>query len=278
MRLRGMGLAALALLLVQPLEARRTRRPARVRAVKVVLPVAAETIVQARITAALIALAGRPEDWLDEPFIVAAVYYRDEFLDRYAGDESARRVVCAIRQQMTTADRLRFLRAMAALYRDAEPEAAPATLVPPVREGLSSRRRRSTHRDAVDLFAPEGTPVVAAAPGVVLQAEDGWDPADPLSTSSPRGGNSVIVYEPERQRLYRYCHLDQVRVAPGMVIAAGETIGTVGHTGANAARPGHGRHLHFEINQLEGETVRTVSADELRRMLKQAIALAQTGR
>jgi murein DD-endopeptidase MepM/ murein hydrolase activator NlpD len=44
-----------------------------------------------------------------------------------------------------------------------------------------------------------------------------------------------------------------VSAKPGSVIRAGETLGTVGHTGEHAKNPGHGQHLHLEINKLSAE-------------------------
>jgi murein DD-endopeptidase MepM/ murein hydrolase activator NlpD len=90
--------------------------------------------------------------------------------------------------------------------------------------------------------------------GVVVLAQEGWDPEQPLATVSQRGGNEVIIFNPETNRFYRYCHLDMVFVQTRDIIPAGVALGTVGHSGKNASRKGHGQHLHLEINQYDPKT------------------------
>ena len=88
---------------------------------------------------------------------------------------------------------------------------------------------RTTTHDGVDIPAPEGTPVLAAAAGAV--AEAGWDGSD---------GNYVLLSHAGGLTT-RYCHLAQASVALGDQVAAGEAIGTVGATGMAT-----GPHLHLE--------------------------------
>jgi murein DD-endopeptidase MepM/ murein hydrolase activator NlpD len=126
-----------------------------------------------------------------------------------------------------------------------------------------------SHRYAIDLFAHEGAPVYAVSRGMVVLADRNWNPASLFSTTSRKGGNAVIVFDPDRDRFYRYCHMSTVQVAAGAPVAAGQVIGSVGHSGLNAARPGHGGHLHFETNEyLEGH-VRAIDYRGLRTMLRQ---------
>lgn len=89
--------------------------------------------------------------------------------------------------------------------------------------------------DAIDIMAPDGTPIVAAAPGTV----------EKLFLSKP-GGKTIYVRSPDRRTIYYYAHLKDY--APGLAegdnVARGERIGSVGSTGnAGAAGP----HLHFAI-------------------------------
>ena len=89
--------------------------------------------------------------------------------------------------------------------------------------------------DAIDIMAPRGTPVIAAAPGRV----------EKLFVSA-RGGNTAYVRSLTRTLIYYYAHLDSYapRLAEGAVVRAGDAIGTVGSTGnANPSAP----HLHFAI-------------------------------
>jgi murein DD-endopeptidase MepM/ murein hydrolase activator NlpD len=93
----------------------------------------------------------------------------------------------------------------------------------------------------VDLAAPAGTPVFAAAEGTALA---GFDPE--------RAGVFVSVSVDPHVRLL-YCHLWRVHVTPGQVVRPGELIGEVGATGMAT-----GAHLHFEI-QVDGRAVDPVA-------------------
>lgn len=89
--------------------------------------------------------------------------------------------------------------------------------------------------DAIDIMAPDGTPVVAAAPGRV----------EKLFLSKP-GGKTVYVRSADGRTIYYYAHLQdyQPGLAEGQAVSRGQRLGTVGHTG-NASPAGP--HLHFAI-------------------------------
>jgi murein DD-endopeptidase MepM/ murein hydrolase activator NlpD len=83
----------------------------------------------------------------------------------------------------------------------------------------------------IDLVAPAGTPVTAAAAGRVVWAAflgGGW-------------GNLVIVVHRSGVRTL-YAHLSSIDVRDGDVVATGRRLGRVGETG-DATAP----HLHFEV-------------------------------
>ncbi len=84
----------------------------------------------------------------------------------------------------------------------------------------------------VDLAAPMGSPVVAAAAGVVAFAN--WDGGYGLMVKVEHGGG----YES------RFAHLSRILVAPGQKVARGQTIGLVGSTGRST-----GSHLHYEVRK-----------------------------
>ena len=106
-----------------------------------------------------------------------------------------------------------------------------------------SRAGGARVHNAIDIMAPTGTPVVAAAPGTV----------EKLVNSQGGGGITAYVRSLDRQWIYYYAHLD--RYAPGLregqQVRQGDPIGTVGFTGnANPAGP----HLHFAIHRMaQGE-------------------------
>ena len=93
--------------------------------------------------------------------------------------------------------------------------------------------------DAIDIMAPAGTPVIAAAPGTV----------EKLFFSQGGGGITAYVRSPDGRWTYYYAHLQEYapRLKEGMPVKRGDPIGKVGSTGdANPAAP----HLHFAINRM----------------------------
>jgi murein DD-endopeptidase MepM/ murein hydrolase activator NlpD len=91
--------------------------------------------------------------------------------------------------------------------------------------------RRAHH--GVDIFAPRGTPVVAAADGFVTRVG-----------TNGLGGNVIWIARPTRGEVHYYAHLETQLVEAGAFVRKGDVIGTVGNTG-NARRTTP--HLHFGI-------------------------------
>ncbi len=82
----------------------------------------------------------------------------------------------------------------------------------------------------LDLLAPAGTPVQAAASGRVVWAGPRWS-----------FGNAVLVAHGRGVRTL-YAHLSRIEVVLGQRVAAGEEIGRVGASGRAS-----GPHLHLEV-------------------------------
>jgi murein DD-endopeptidase MepM/ murein hydrolase activator NlpD len=88
---------------------------------------------------------------------------------------------------------------------------------------------RANHQ-GIDLAAPEGTPILSAAAGVVRSA-------------GPRGGyGETIEVEHSPGVTTLYAHAGATLVQPGQQVAAGQALGLVGQTGRAT-----GPHLHFEV-------------------------------
>ena len=127
-------------------------------------------------------------------------------------------------------------------------EVGPAGLAVPV-AGVKANQLSDTFtqaraggaraHDAIDIMAPRGTPVVAAAPGRVEKIFD----------SKGGGGLSVYVRSPDGRWVYYYAHLDRYApgLAEGQAVQRGTPLGTVGSTGN--ANP-DGPHLHFAIHRM----------------------------
>lgn len=85
----------------------------------------------------------------------------------------------------------------------------------------------------LDLFAPEGTPVVAARSGQVAFVDEHL-----------RGFGKTVIVEHGDGLSTVYTHLQAIRVARGQWVRQGEPLGTVGSTGRAP-----GPFLHFEVRR-----------------------------
>lgn len=121
--------------------------------------------------------------------------------------------------------------------------AAPNQLIIPVagvrpeqlRDTFAESRSEGRVHDAIDIAAPLGTPVLAAADGTILKL-----------FNSERGGTTIYQLSTDNQFIYYYAHLDRYAegLAEGHFAKQGETIGYVGDSG-NAGAGNY--HLHFSI-------------------------------
>jgi murein DD-endopeptidase MepM/ murein hydrolase activator NlpD len=123
------------------------------------------------------------------------------------------------------------------------PSGEDTWLHPRFRYGNTHFGEEPTHA-GVDIVAPRGTPVLAAADGEVVWVGYGLyrglrDETDPY-------GLAVAIehdFGYQGQRLFTaYTHLNRAEVWDGQRVSAGDVIGFVGSTG-HASGP----HLHFEV-------------------------------
>ncbi len=129
----------------------------------------------------------------------------------------------------------------------AEAVMAPgASLMIPVR-GIGPHQLRDSYADArsggrvhnaIDIMAPGGAPVVAAADGTIRRLRTGG-----------MGGVTIYQVGADGVTLYYYAHLQRYAagVREGMPVRRGEIIAYVGDTGN--AGPGN-YHLHFSVGRL----------------------------
>jgi len=91
---------------------------------------------------------------------------------------------------------------------------------------------RSSFHTGVDLIAPQGTPVVAAAGGVVS------------TVGFVHEYGNIVEVDHDNGLTSRYAHLSKSLVKVGDVVLKGQPIAHVGATGRTT-----GPHLHFEVRE-----------------------------
>ena len=121
--------------------------------------------------------------------------------------------------------------------------AAPNQLIIPVagvrpdqlHDTFSESRSEGRVHDAIDISAPLGTPVLAAADGTIVKL-----------FYSERGGTTVYQLSSDNKFIYYYAHLNRYAdgLTEGHLAKQGETIAYVGDSG-NAGAGNY--HLHFSI-------------------------------
>jgi murein DD-endopeptidase MepM/ murein hydrolase activator NlpD len=90
-----------------------------------------------------------------------------------------------------------------------------------------------TNNDGINLGAPKGSPVVAAAPGTVVYAGNDM-----------KGFGNLVLIRHQGDLVTAYAHMDRVLVKRDSVVGQGDMIGTVGKTGSVSSP-----QLHFEVRQ-----------------------------
>ena len=85
---------------------------------------------------------------------------------------------------------------------------------------------------AIDIGAPIGTPIYAAASGRVVFARKGWN----------GGYGNLVIIQHSNGTETRYAHQSKIAINAGDQVSQGDIIGYVGSTGHST-----GPHLHFEV-------------------------------
>ena len=117
---------------------------------------------------------------------------------------------------------------------NAIPTASPLALMPQPSSGLGFRADPFTGQvawhEGTDFPAAYGTPILAAAEGIVSRA--GWD----------EDYGYVVDITHKNGVMTRYGHAQALLVKPGEFVAQGQAIAKVGSTGRST-----GPHLHYEV-------------------------------
>ncbi len=116
---------------------------------------------------------------------------------------------------------------------------AEGVLAWPLRGVLYAKfgRKGNDPHDGIDLSAPAGAPVKAAAPGSVLYAGE------------QKGYGLIVIVEHANALITLYAHNRDLRVKTGQKVRDGQVVATVGDSGRTS-----GPHLHFEVRK-DGQPV-----------------------
>lgn len=119
----------------------------------------------------------------------------------------------------------------------------PKTVLPALGQLTSGFGARwGTNHNGIDIAAPLGTPIVAAADGVVIEA------------GSASGFGMWVRVQHDDGTVTVYGHMYEYSVSEGQQVKAGEQIATVGSNGQST-----GPHLHFEVWQGGGAKIDPLS-------------------
>jgi murein DD-endopeptidase MepM/ murein hydrolase activator NlpD len=103
---------------------------------------------------------------------------------------------------------------------------------------FNQARSEGRQHDAIDIMAPQGTPVLATTDGAVIRL-----------FQSDKGGVTLYELDPSGRYVYYYAHLMRYAegIEEGKQLRRGEVIAYVGDSG-NAGAGNY--HLHFAISKL----------------------------
>ncbi len=121
----------------------------------------------------------------------------------------------------------------------------PAGLEFPVSQGIddaTTHNRPGSHY-AVDIAMPEGTPILAARGGLVMDMEDDFHGGGQQEERYIDRANFVrMLHDDGSMAVYAHLQPNSARVYPGAKVPAGAWIANSGNTGFSS-----GPHLHFAI-------------------------------
>jgi murein DD-endopeptidase MepM/ murein hydrolase activator NlpD len=167
-----------------------------------------------------------------------------------------------VKLDKNTATAAGIVAALWLMWRSSRPFSWPLRGKPKLLRGfgvLAMPNRPDRWHTGVDLEAPTGTPVYAAAAGTVSRVERwGVAPTLPNNEDTTTGslkddwsyglhrGMGLVVEIDHGGYRSRYCHLSLITVAEGQTVQRGEQLGLTGETG-HAGTP----RLHWEVRRAD---------------------------
>ncbi len=124
-----------------------------------------------------------------------------------------------------------------------------------VSQGFNGQATHATgHNEfAIDIVMPEGTEILAARSGVVMDIADDFFGGGIKSSNLRRANFIRILHEDGSMAVYAHLLLESVRVYPGQKVRQGELIARSGNTGFSS-----GPHLHFVVQLNQSGTLKSV--------------------
>ena len=113
-------------------------------------------------------------------------------------------------------------------------------------EGAFSHRSPG-NRYAIDLPMPEGTPILAARNGVVLDMKMGFGRGGNSPSNRARTNYIRLLHPDGSMTVYAHLRTDSARVVIGQTVQGGEMIAESGNSGYTTAP-----HLHFAVQRNDG--------------------------
>lgn len=95
--------------------------------------------------------------------------------------------------------------------------------------------KQTSFHNGIDIAAPIGTPIYSPCNGICIG-----------NYTHATGGNTIILYDRDRNMRFGFCHLDTKYPAVGESVYKGDIIAKSGNTGRST-----GPHLHFSA-QING--------------------------
>ncbi|GAB4190094.1 MAG: peptidoglycan DD-metalloendopeptidase family protein [Wenzhouxiangellaceae bacterium] len=125
-----------------------------------------------------------------------------------------------------------------------------------ISQGFNGGQTHTTpdSRYAVDIPMDEGTPVVAARSGIVMDVQDDfYEGGADLERYGQRANRVIILHSDGTMAVYAHLAPESAYARPGQTVLAGEMVGRSGNTGYST-----GPHLHFAIQRNAGMRLESV--------------------
>jgi len=131
----------------------------------------------------------------------------------------------------------------------------PLGLEFPISQGFDDD---TTHKDpsnqyAVDIVMPEGTPILAARAGRVMELEDDFHGAAQKERYLARSNYIRILHDDGTMAVYAHLQANSLKVREGARVGRGDWIANSGNTGYSS-----GPHLHFVVQLNAGMSLESM--------------------